>query len=139
MTLTTLLTRTEALFLSARKTTIEAGMALRECLTQEAWKERYETQREFVEALGLSAGSASKLLTVVEHYESVSPAKLASVGVEKLYLATNLKGSPKEQFLKAESLSKREIQAQKVYEDTGIECSHLETYTICKNCHHRLA
>lgn len=133
-----LLEKTEQLFHSARETTIEAGMALRECLAEEAWKEKYDTQGEFVEALGLSAGGASKLITVCEHYQAVSPAKLASVGVEKLYLATNLKGTPQQQFIKAETLSKNEIKLQRIFEESGKECEHLETIHICKNCHKRL-
>ena len=134
-----LLEKTEALFHSARKSIIEAGMALKQCLEEDAWQEKYDTQGQFVEALGMSSGAASRLLTVCAHYESISPAKLAKVGVEKLYLATSLKGTPKEQFIKAESLSKTEIKAQRIYEDTGEECAHEETYTICKTCHHRTA
>lgn len=134
----TLLQRTEDLFHDARKTTIEAGFALQQCLEQEAWKEKYDTQGQFVEALGMTAGGASKLLTVCSHYSSVSPAKLASVGVEKLYLATSLKGTPEKQLIQAQELTKRELLAQRVYEDTGEECAHEETYTICKACGKRI-
>ena len=133
-----LLEKTEQLFHSARKTTIEAGMALKACIEEDAWKEKYETQGAFVESLGLTTSGASKLLTVCSHYQLVSPAKLAEVGVEKLYLATNLQGSPEEQFIKAESLTKTEIKAQRIYEDSGAECEHVETITICKHCNKRI-
>ena len=137
-----LLEKTEQAFHQARVSTIEAAGLLYECHETGEWRSGYDTWHEFLTAIDLTPSGATRLLTIHLHYKiegKISPAKMAQVGVEKLYLATSLTGTPKEQFIKAETLSKTEIKAQRVYEETGEECAHEETYTICKNCHTRLS
>lgn len=119
-----LLEKTEALFQKARVSVIEAAVALYECHDTGAWKERYESWGEFVEVLGISGGQATKMLTTIEHYRiggGFSQRKLAEVELERLYLATKLKGTPEEQFEKALVLSRSEINSQRIYEKTGEE------------------
>lgn len=136
-----LLEKTEQLFHSARKSFIEAVAHLYKVQQTDAYKDKYETWGEFVEALGLSQSSASKMLSVYTHFVlegGLSHAKASEVELEKLYLAKSLEGTPEEQFAKAELLSRQEIKAQKVLEKEGHECEHLETVEICKNCHQRI-
>jgi len=133
----TLLEKTEALFHSARRATMEAIISLYQVKETEAWREKYDSLGEFIDELGISRSAASKLFTVHTHYlieGKISLAKLEQVDVEKLYLATSLTGSPKEQFEKALVLSRAELKEQKVFEETGQEHQH-EYY--CRICHHK--
>ena len=135
-----LLEKTEQLFHSARVSLIEAASCLYKCIETDAWKDKFDTQGEFVESLGLSQSGASKMLTAYKHFViegAVSHAKLASVDLEKLYLATSLTGTPSQQLVKAETLSRSEIRSQRIFEDTGSEHDH-DPITICKICHQRL-
>lgn len=135
MTLSTnLLDKTEQLFHSVRVNMLEAAVALYEVQKTEAWKERFETYQDFIHAIGISQGQASKYVSVIDHYLTnggLSHAKLAEIEMEKLYLARGLEGTPEEQVTKALVLSRSEIRAQKVYEETGAEHTHNYRCTVC--------
>lgn len=136
-----LLEKTEQLFHSARVSYLEAVAHLYKVQQTDAWKEKYDTWGEFVESLGVSQSGASKMLTTYKHFViegAVSHAKLATVDLEKLYLATSLEGTPTEQLIKAETLSRSEIKAQRSFEESGHECEHPEEIRICKDCNKRL-
>lgn len=136
-----LLEKTEQLFHSARLSFIEAAAALYEVRETKAWENEYETWQDYLQTINVSQSQASKLLSVFAHYAiegRLSHAKLAETDVEKLYLATSLEGTPKEQATKAALLSRSEIRAQQVYEETGNEHDCLPM-TICTICHKRLS
>lgn len=133
-----LLEKTEQLFHSARVSFIEAASALYDCREQEVWKEQYESWADFLEVLGLSQSAGSKMLSSYEHFViegGVSHAKLATVELEKAYLAIELTGTAHEQIEKASLLSRAELKEQKVFEKTGQE--HVHSY-VCRICHHPL-
>lgn len=84
---------------------------------------QYSSFGEYVEqGLGISEGMASKLIKTYKHYilnGSLSQRNLEGVDAEKAYLAISLPGTPEEQLIKAETLTRREIKEQLVEETHG--------------------
>lgn len=135
-----LLQRTEELFHSARVATIEAAAALYEVRETKVWETKHESWSEYVDTLGISKGQASKLLTVFEHFAiegRLLHAKLAQVEPDRLYWASKLEGTPKEQFEKALVLSRGELREQQFFEENGEEhvCEWIEVCRLCNKRH----
>ena len=58
--------------------------------------------------------------------------KLQNINPERLYHASKLDGTYEEQLTKALTLSPQDLKAQKIYEDTGNECTH--EVLVCAKC-----
>lgn len=136
-----LVKRTIELFTKVRGSIVEAAEALYSVQETGAWSDNYDTFGEFCEqGAKITPGFASKLLKVWRHYAvggGVSPRNLAGVDSERLYLAINLQGSPKEQLEKAKVLSRVELK-QELAVKAGVECQHPEIIQICATCHVRI-
>lgn len=129
-------------FSSARQSIIEGAGYLHQIRERNLWQGRASSFGEYVEnECQLSQGYASKLLKAYEHYVlngGLSRQDIAGVDPEKLYLAIALPGTPQEQAIQAQTLSRSEIKTTAAATPEG-ECSHAAHITICAVCHKKLA
>lgn len=138
----TILEKCAESFKAGRHHLILATALLYEIKSKELWKEKHETLTEYIEEeCKMDKGQASRLLASYEHFVVNGPvehAQLENVSLERLYLATKLKGSKATQFKQALLLQRGELKKQAVYEQTGEECPHTTVITICAKCHQRI-
>lgn len=129
-------------FKAGRHHLMMAVAMLYEIKEKELWKGKFDHFTDYIEEeCKMDKGQASKLLLSYEHFVvngPVEPAQLEKVNPERLYLAMKLKGSKVQQFKQALLLPKSDLKQQAVYEQTGEECAHKETITICAHCHKRV-
>lgn len=133
-----LLEQTKQAFQNVRGSFVEAMIKLYQVKESGQWQSVASSWSEYVESeLQISQSVASKLLAVHRHYlieGGVSHAKLASVDVEKLYMASRLEGSVDEQLAKAQTLPRRDLRLELNDEED-------EPHThepICRICQIRL-
>lgn len=138
---TTILKDCAVAFKSARQGLLQGAALLSTISKDKLWENDYTSFGEYVEQeCQISQGYASKLITAYEHYVvqgGLSHAKLSATDPEKLYLAIKLIGTPEEQAVKAETLTRTELKQEIVSQD-GVECAHPTHITICSQCHVRV-
>lgn len=81
-----------------------------------SWEGRYSSWGEFVEdGLQKSQGWASKQIAVYEYYtlKGGIPTEKLELDTERLYMASNLEGTPDENFSKALTLNRAELRAER--------------------------
>lgn len=136
----TLLKNASDSFRGARKNLMEGAAYLHEIEQTDAWELHYSSFGEFIESeCQMSRSAASKLVLTYKFYvldNGVSPAKLETIGAEKLYAALQLEGSAEKKLAMAETLSRSELRTE--LKDPNDTCLHEETYTICRSCNKRL-
>ena len=136
-----ILEETPLLFSKARGQIMRGVRNLWEIRDKGLWAGSTSSFTEYVEDVcQLDKGQASRWLTSYEHYAiqgGVDFAQLGAVNPDRLYLARNLKGTPKQQMEKALQLSRSELKAQAVYEETGSEHECVPV-TFCRICHRRM-
>lgn len=127
MELTNILDEAKKCFNSARQNLILGAKYLHEIKEKKLWQDNFSTFGDFVESeCQISEGQASKLVKVFDYYSiqgGLAENRLEGVDMEKLYLATNLEGSPEQQLETAKVLKRKEIQEQ-VREDKHGVCDH---------------
>lgn len=124
---------------SSRKSLLEAGASLYLIHTNSLWEGHFESFNACLDDLGVSPGTASKLMAIYERFcvvGRVSQRNLEGIDYEKLYYATKIPASPEEQLVYAQTLSRQELK-QEVADKGGEEHEHTPI-TICSKCHARL-
>lgn len=135
------LTEAALCFIQARRNLIEGAAYLYQISTNSLWEGKFSSLGAYVEQeCQLSQGYASKLIKAYEHYVvegGLSQRKIEGTDPEKLYLAIALTGTPEEQAMKAETLTRSELKQERAMKD-DVECEHLTTIHICASCHQRV-
>lgn len=138
------LKKAEECFSDVRQRIAEGMKLLHQISTNELWKDGgYSSFNEYVEqGCGISAGFASKLVKVYQHYViegGVSQRNLQQVDAEKLYLAVGLVDDIQNKLVKAETWTRQEIRDELASKD-GVDCDHnCPHITICSKCHARIS
>lgn len=138
---TTVLEEAADHFKSARTNILIGASLLYQIASERLWEAKYAKFGDYLEGeCQISESYASKLIKSYKHYVvdgGLSPRNLEDTDLEKLYLAISLTGTPVQQAIKAETLTRSEIKAE-LSEKDGVECQHLQTLTICASCHARV-
>ena len=134
--------KTIGCFKDARQRVAEGMQYLYEINKSDIWDNgQYSSFTDFVESgCGISRGFASRLLSIYQHYViegKVSQGNLFDIDAQKLYLAIKLPGSPSNQLIKADTLTRRELQDELASDEFG-DCTHEHTYTLCSRCHKKI-
>lgn len=130
-------------FTSARRSLLEGAKLLLEIKEKEVWAERHDSFSEYLsDVCQISDGFASKLIKVYEHYvlgAKLPPQDLEVVDSEKLYLAINIPSDPHEQFQRALTLTRSELQDEVRESKHGVcNCAEHEHIKICTGCRKRV-
>lgn len=136
-----LMAKAAACFRETRKSIVEGMGYLYQIHETGAWSVGgWSSFGEYCEqACGVSQSFASKLISVHKHYvnNGVDVLRLRAVDAEKLYLASSLPGTPEEQVIKAETLTRQEIKDELASGVDG-DCEHPTRITICSRCHRKV-
>lgn len=122
----------------ARVSLFRAAASLYRIREENLFSAKFESFNDYLEDIDLDKSQASRLLTAYEHFcvkGGIEPTQLEAINPEKLYLATALDGSIKQQLTKAKTLTKQELRAERHEEKHG-ECT--DHVPICAKCHQRL-
>lgn len=121
-------------FNTARYNLFEGAVHLHTISKQELWKDHASSFGEWVEEnCKISQSMASKLISVVQHYEiegGLSHEKLVGIDAEKLYLAAKLPLPTEEQLEHARTLTRAELKISKAEGDAHTP----EFGSFCKHC-----
>lgn len=126
-------------FKTARKSFLEGAALLYVISEQNLTDGAYTSFNEYVQdACQISPSFASKLITIYKRYiveGQLKPKELEGTDVEKLYNALQLPGSFAEKAVKAQTLTRQEIQDE-IHSSPDGDCSHkvLIPYYKCKAC-----
>lgn len=138
---TNLLDEAAKCFNQARQNLILGAKLLYEISEKKLWEGNYDSFGEYVESeCQISVSQSSKLIKSWKHFAiegGFAAKELESIDMEKLYLATSLKGTPREQLEVARVLTRKEMIEQGREEKNGKICQHTPI-TICSTCHIRL-
>ena len=135
---TNILDRAITFFETARFNLLAGAADLWKIRKEELWRGNYESFNDYLREVKISAGTASKLVSVYEHFcvgGRFSQAKLSGTDYENLYMAIRYPGDYDKQLSAAQTLSRQELRQE--LKNPNDDCEH-EAIQICRKCNMRI-